>query len=249
MEICRASFIFVFTVCSINPALAATLTLSSGDILIDSGVIPIDGGVISVGGDIDLTQGNTQITLNNSSSGAILTSGNIDLSGGNVELTTPISVNDVSIRITSGDIDVSGGNNQVTPDNEYSIFVDGNLYLDYSVLSKNEDLDDPIDVSLSGETVTIFGFADEPVMPDLATTAIFRNPSMSLSQLGDVLLFSDSPILSGMFEATESLYIGNYASLKPIPLPASLVFFLSGIVALGLRVTTTGKSRMDSTRK
>lgn len=150
---------------------------------------------------------------------------------------------------TGGDINLSDGNTQITLRNEYSIFVDGDLYLDYSVLSENEDLNIRSNISLSGETVNIFSFAEEPTMPDLSMTALFRNPSLSFSQVGNVLLFSDSPVLSGMFEATNSIYIGNYSSLKPVPLPASLVLFLSGIVAFGLRITTANKSCMDSSRR
>lgn len=176
----------------------------------------------------------------------------LTLSAGNPSITPtgdPLIAPSSELISTGGDTNLSAGNTQITLRNEYSIFVDGDLYLDYSVFSENEDLNIRSNISLSGETVNIFSFAEEPTMPDLSMTTIFRNPSLSMSQVGNVLLFSGTPVLSGMFEATNSIYIGNYSSLKPVPLPTSLVLLLSGIVAFGLRITTANKSCTDSSRR
>ena len=54
-----------------------------------------------------------------------------------------------------------------------------------------------------------------------------------MNEVGNILLFSKAPILSGTFEATGNLYIGNYSSLQPVPLPASAVLLLSGLAMLG----------------
>jgi hypothetical protein len=126
------------------------------------------------------------------------------------------------------------GDNSSVPDDAYNIFVEGNLYLDYSVFSTDQDLYVSGNITLIGETVTIFSFEQEPTIPDLSTVAMFRNPFLLTSETGEVLLFSESPVVNGIFKATGSIVIGNYSSLTPVPLPASLVLLLSGIAACGI---------------
>jgi hypothetical protein len=55
-----------------------------------------------------------------------------------------------------------------------------------------------------------------------------------MHETGDVLLFSKTLVSNGIFEATGNMVVGNYSSLTPVPLPASLVFSLSGLVASGM---------------
>lgn len=153
----------------------------------------------------------------------------ITVSEGDITVTPNVVIPNIEVTSTGDDINLSDGNTQIHVSNEYSIFVDGDLYLDYSVFSENEDLDIGDDISIAGETVTIFSFEQEPTMPDLSLTAIFQNPGLSISEDGNILLFSESPILSGVFESTGSLYIGDYSSLKPVPLP-ELPFGITSLI-------------------
>lgn len=126
------------------------------------------------------------------------------------------------------------GDNSSVPDDAYDIYVDGNLFLDYSVFSTDQDLNIRGNIELIGETVTVFSFEQEPTIPDLSTVAIFRNPYLFMYETGEVLLFSEAPVLNGIFEVTGSIVVANYSSLAPVPLPASLVLLLSGIAAFGI---------------
>lgn len=125
------------------------------------------------------------------------------------------SVSESSITVmTADERDISQGATALQVTIEYNIFVDGDLFLDYSVFSYNEDLFIGRNISITGETVTIFSFSDIPIMPNLSNTTTFANPDNNMSELGNVLLFSETLILSGVFEATGSLYIGDYSSLQ-----------------------------------
>jgi len=127
-------------------------------------------------------------------------------------------------------IDISGGSNLLTLEYEYSIFVDGDLYLDYSVFNHNQSsifIDSVIKLNSSG--VSIFSYDQEPKMPDLLATTIFQNLDLTMNEFGNVLLYSDTPIRNGAFEATKHIYIGNYSAIQAVPLPASFILFLTGL--------------------
>jgi len=119
-----------------------------------------------------------------------------------------------------------------------NIFVDGNLYIDYSVFSTNADLNISGDVELIGQEVTIYSFYDKPLFPDNYSTMVSNGwflSSILVNPLeGDWVLFSSTPISNGVFEATDNLYIGDYSSLySPIPVPASFWLFSSGLLLIG----------------
>jgi hypothetical protein len=170
------------------------------------------------------------LTIGNAGDLSITPGSELLLSGGD-SLTTF----EGGLVLIGGDIDLSVGTIPTVPDDAYDIFVGGTLYLDYSVFSTGQDLNLSGSITLSGETIAIFSPEQEPVVPDLSTTTVLQNPSMRIDAVGDILLFSDSPVLNAIFEATDSIYVGNYSSLRPVPLPASLVLFLSGIAALASR--------------
>lgn len=106
------------------------------------------------------------------------------------------------------------------------IFVDGDLFLDYSVFGENEDLFITGDIVMAAKQITIYSYDQKPMIPELSFLAIFPNPSTIMNKKGNVLLFSDTPIINGRFEATGDICIGNYSSLKPVPLPPAILLFL-----------------------
>lgn len=151
-----------------------------------------------------------------------------------VEIAPTLSVPDSgSIVLTGGDEDISASTTDIQLIGDYNIYTNGDMFLDYSVFGDNQDLFIGSNISLTAQTVTIFGFNDTPTLPNLFNTTIFTNPTYSMSEIGNILLFSETPVLSGLFEATGNLYIGGYSSLKPVPLPASAVLLLSGLAMLG----------------
>jgi len=116
---------------------------------------------------------------------------------------------------------------------DYNIFVDGDLFLDYSVLSENNiDLIIGPNVALNATSIIIYAYSDIAIAPNLASVSIFSNPLLTMNQTTDTLLYSDLPIASGLFEATGNIYVGNYLSFKPVPLPATLWLFISGLLIL-----------------
>lgn len=161
----------------------------------------------------------------NSAAAVTLTNGNIAI--------TPSQGPAQTLTAGSGNIDISASNTQLVLANEYSVFIEGNLFFDYSVFSSNQDLFIDSNISIiSGQAVSIFSYDQVPTMPDLSVTEIFKNPSISMNEVGSILIYSDTPITNGIFEATNNIYVGNYSAIKPVPLPASLLLFLSGLVAL-----------------
>ena len=114
----------------------------------------------------------------------------------------------------AGDTDISQWTTEIQLSGDYNIYTDGDMFLDYSVFSDNQDLFIGSNISITGQTVTIFAFNDSPTLPVLSNTSIFTNSAYSMNEVGNVLLFSEAPILSGAFEATGNLYIGNYSSLS-----------------------------------
>ncbi len=141
---------------------------------------------------------------------------------------TVLSASNADVYANS--IDISSCIHSLTMMNEYNIFVDGDLYLDYSVFNHDQSsifIDSVITLNSSG--VSIFSYNQEPAMPDLLVTSVFQNPGLTINESGSVLLFSDAPIRNGVFQATNNIYIGNYSSIQPVPLPASLMLFLAGL--------------------
>jgi len=148
-----------------------------------------------------------------------------------------------------GDTDISEGTTEIQLSGDYNIYTDGDMFLDYSVFSDNQDLFIGSNISITGQTVTIFSFNDSPTLPNLSNTSIFTNPIDSMNTVGNILLFSETPILSGAFEATGNLYIGNYSSLQPVPLPASALLLLSGLAMLGGGAAANNRFNKDGAKR
>jgi|GEM_PF-4736372 len=159
-------------------------------------------------------------------------------------------VPDSSIVVsTGGDKDISGSTTDIQLSGDYNIYTDGDMFLDYSVFSDNQDLFIGSNISITGQTVTIFSFNDSPTLPVLSNTSIFTNPIYSMSEVGNILLFPEAPILSGAFEASGNLYIGNYSSFQPVPLPASTILLLSGLAMLGGGTAANNRFNKDGAKR
>lgn len=122
----------------------------------------------------------------------------------------------------------------------HNVYVSGDLFLDYSLFSNNHDL------SLSSATyfvaanaISIFAYSDTPTMPEDFSSFVYSSTTLDIDADGSWAIFGQSPISGGYFEAGGNLYIGNYSSIAPIPIPPAFALFLSGLlVPLALRVTT-----------
>ncbi len=177
----------------------------------------------------------------NPASAITLTSGNSPITPHYEPSKTLTSSNSRIAKISENDI-------QPIIYNYSRVFVEGNLFLDYSVFNLNENLSIvgnvnvatdikyfsfSSDYNIIGEQgVNILSYDQEPTMPDLSVTAIFQNPSSSMNEVGSTLIYSDIPITNGIFEATNNIYVGNYSSIKPVPLPPTLWLFLSGLAVI-----------------
>ncbi len=220
MFLSRNVSIFALFLLSINSV--AAVTLSSGNIDITSRQGLSQTLTIGSGGNVDISVSSTH----NSVAAITLTSGNIDITSSPRPLQTLTTG-------SGGNVDISVSSTQLVLTNEYRVFIEGNLFLDYSVFSSNQDLFIDSNISIiGGQSVNIFSYDQVPVMPDLSVTEIFKNPDISMDEIGSILIYSDEPITKGIFEATKNVYIGNYLAIKPVPLPASLLLFLSGLVTL-----------------
>lgn len=119
---------------------------------------------------------------------------------------------------------------------DYNIFVDGNLYLDLSIATANEGdnnlFKDAEVISITAfKNITILGFDDIPPQPDSTMLQIIIDPDFDLNLTGNVLLFTSSPLTSASFEA-DSIYLGDYSNLNPVPIPGALWLFGSSIIGL-----------------
>lgn len=122
------------------------------------------------------------------------------------------------------------------------VFVDGDIYIDYSLFSDNEDLFITGDVSLTAETITIYQFNDTPVFPDSYNVYTVNSEPFIFNEFGSWVLFSTNPLSSGVYEASGNIYIGNYSSLAPVPLPASFLLLLSGLALVRFKLCSARSS-------
>ena len=211
MTLIRMFSVIGFFVCVLQTANAATLSIGNGTTI---GLVP-DNTYSHMTGKVD-----TRVTLVSGHDSIVL------LASGIVE--TDI-----------GNIDISHETTNITLSTDYNIYTDGDLFLDYSVFSLNQKLFIGENISITAPNVTIFSFDDTQTLPDLLDTTIYSNLHNNLNTFGDILVFSNTPVLSGTFEATGHLYIGNYAALQPIPLPTSIALLISGLAMLGGGKTVT----------
>ena len=112
------------------------------------------------------------------------------------------------------------------------VHVDGNMYLDYSLFGFGNSLFISQNVSFTAANISIYSYDLMPALPEMTGLKILMNPVGPVSETGNVLMFSDFLITSADFVATGDIYIGNYAALRPVPLPSAIWLFLSGLIGL-----------------
>ena len=164
------------------------------------------------------------IVLSSNSFAVVLTSGDITLCP--------------SIRCEQPEIIPSPGPSEIVTD--YNIFVDGNLYLDYSITTSDTEnntiFEDAELISFTaGSGISILEFDDSPPQPNPNNLQIIVDPDFDLNLTGDLLLFSSIPFTSASFEATQSIYIGDYSNFTPVPIPGALWLFATSIIGLATR--------------
>ena len=114
----------------------------------------------------------------------------------------------------------------------YNIFVDGDLYLDYSVLSDSEIINITGTTILTAGSLFFYSYDSVAPLPDFGITTVLSNPEPEMNLLGSYLMFSDVPLLNVSLEVTGNMYIANYSALQPVPLPAGIWLFGSGLLGL-----------------
>ena len=100
--------------------------------------------------------------------------------------------------IVGGEISLSRFTNLGEPT---SILVDGDLYLDYSIFSDNEDLNIQSGTEIAGTTVTIYQYSDTPSYPN-GSYAIhqFEEINIEFQGWGNRLLFGSKVFEDAAFE-------------------------------------------------
>lgn len=120
---------------------------------------------------------------------------------------------------------INGGPIQLLSD----IYVDGDMFLDYSIFSTTQDLTISQDFNIEGQNVNIFGFNNTNVFPEQYSTYVV-NGGLIGDYVGTWVFFGSSPLGGGQLSASGNIYIGNYSSLSPVPLPASIWLLVSGLI-------------------
>lgn len=169
------------------------------------------------------------------------------ISSGSIELT-------VGGDITSGGDNTLGGDLATEPNitvvgspgdtsmqfDDYRLYVVGNLYIDYSVFS--DDVYGLVagqgtTLSLTAENISLYDGTPQTIDFVDAFTVMYLSDYLLPSEIsftGDLLLFSDAAFTDAnlYFEASESLFVGNYSFYAPVPVPAAVWMLGSGLVGL-----------------
>ena len=122
------------------------------------------------------------------------------------------------------------------PETDYlnQVYVSGNLYLDFSLWGNVGGIDASQGNSYSFQASKIALLSETQDPPNVSSfEAIFiEEPFVQLGLLGNIILFSDNLIGSTSFTATETLYVSDFSKYAPVPVPAALWLFGSGLLSL-----------------
>lgn len=241
MKLCHLMLLAVFSLCSVSSVCAGTLIIASKGSDTDSYALP--SITLGTGSDISIIPPITTSIDGSLSLSEYPLAGSLDLCG------DPDLCSGTVVPEESEHNDIAQPITGIQATHDYDIFVDGDLYLDYSVFSSSEVLSVSGSTTIIASTVTIYSYDDVPIMPDLSQTIVYSNPVYTMSELGTILMFLDTPITNGTFEATRNLYVGNYASLQPVPLPPSAVMLLFGCSLLGGKAVFHNRFRKDGAKR
>lgn len=115
-----------------------------------------------------------------------------------------------------------------------TVYVSGNLYLDYSLFGNSDVLNfSGRNVSFFAQQVTIQPYEEKPIIVDSFEFYKADLSPYTLNETGSFLLYSDGiSLLDSEFVAGGSLFIANYSAIVPVPLPSAFVLLLSTLAAL-----------------
>ncbi len=203
--------------------LAAATTLSLA--LIE----PIDSIVTLPGSDISIARAGEYDLGSIRDRDLVAGGGTVSLNPGvtftNAGATEPNDSNIVTLGIDSGST-AGDGAGTVT------VFIDGSLYLDYSVFTRTTHFTVSGSTSLTAQSIDFYLYDQTPGIDDMTGLTVLASVPNGFDQSGRFLFFSPEPIVDSVFEATGSIYIGNYAALAPVPLPASFALFFPALALL-----------------
>lgn len=117
---------------------------------------------------------------------------------------------------------------------ETEIFIDGNLYLDFSLWGNVGGIDssDHSSFSITAPDITLLGETQEPPILLDYEVLFFDTTPMQLSLVGNYILFSEFTIPSSSFISTESICVGDFSQYAPVPIPSAAFLFASGVLGL-----------------
>lgn len=100
------------------------------------------------------------------------------------------------------------------------IFVDGNIYLDFSLWGNVGGISgsDTDSYSLWGENIYILAAEQEPPLLNDFQSIFMAESDLNLNLAGSYIFFSGAIIPSTQFVATGDLYVGDFSQYSPVPL-------------------------------
>ena len=121
---------------------------------------------------------------------------------------------------------------------DQSISVDGNLYLDFSLWGNTGSISARAGLAyeFNAEQLSVLANDDTPVIMEEFELIQLDSALANLNLAGNYLLFSETVIPSSSFEASDSIVVGDFSSYRPapspVPLPATIWMFLTGLVVV-----------------
>lgn len=124
------------------------------------------------------------------------------------------------------------------PNFDQFISVNGNLYLDFSLWGNTGSISarEGMAYEFNAEQLSVLANDDTPVIVEEFELIQLDSALANLNLAGNYLLFSQTVIPSSSFEVSDSIVVGdfsNYNSMPaPVPLPATIWMFLTGLVVV-----------------
>ncbi len=119
------------------------------------------------------------------------------------------------------------------PEDFTSVYVEGGLYLDYSVLPDSQSANSET-LTIGAATINIFAHDQVPPLPSVFSSQ-YLNIGDTKFFSGNLVLFGTVPIAVGSLIASGNIFIGNYSHVAPVPAPAAAYLFISSLLAVAYR--------------